>query len=174
VRLIQRRPRPPAEIVALLDPSDRVVSWAVVESGAVVLASRFGLWWPFADGTRRVGWELIDKASWQDGTLTLTEADLVDDLLLLDRAPVSVRLSEPRDLPPTIRKRVESSVVSSEQVSGGGVVMRVVGRRVPGRDGVSWWARLEAGTADTTETRAIVHDVLDARREQQRLSDAAR
>jgi hypothetical protein len=58
-------------------------------------------------------------------------------------------------------------VVSSELVTGAGVAMRVVGRRVPGRDGVSWWARLEPGTEDSEYTRTIVHDVLDARRSQQ-------
>lgn len=112
--------------------------------------------------------ERIDKATWKDATVTVTEADLVDDLLLQDRQPVSIELAEPRDLPPTIRRRVQSGVVSSELVTGGGISMRVVGRRVPGRDGVSWWARLEPGTADTPEVRAIVHDVLDFRRAQQR------
>ncbi len=170
--LLHRRERPPAEIVARLGATDRVVSWARAEEG-VVLASRFGLWWPFASGVRCVGWALIDKATWREGALTLTEADLVDDLLLVEREPVSVRLIEPRDLPPTIRARVDASVVSSELVSGAGVAMRVVGRRVPGRDGVSWWARLEGGS-DTPEVRAIVHDVLDGRRTQQRLADAAR
>jgi hypothetical protein len=38
---------------------------------------------------------------------------------------------------------------------------------VPGRDGVSWWARLEPGVPDSPEVREIVHDVLDARRAQQ-------
>ncbi len=147
------------------------MSWAHTVDGATVTASRFGLWWPADDGPRRIGWELIDKASWQDGTITVIEADLIDDLLLVDRAPVSVELAEPRDLPPTIRKRVQSGVVSSELVTGGGVSMRVVGRRVPGRDGVSWWARLEPGTPDTPEVREIVHDVLDGRRAQQAALD---
>jgi hypothetical protein len=166
-----RAPRPPAELAALLDRDDRVVAWADTDEGSVVLASRFGLWWPFSSGPRRIGWQRVDKATWVDGVLRVTEADLVDDLLLVDREPVQAQLLVPRDLPPTVRKRVEATVVSSELVSGAGVAMRVVGRRVPGRDGVSWWARLEPGTPDTPETRLVVHDVLDARREQQRLSD---
>jgi hypothetical protein len=172
--LFGRTPRPPVELTALLARDDRVVSWADVEGGGVVLASRLGLWWPFPDGPRRIGWERIDKATWSDGVLRVIEADVVDGLLLVDREPVSAQLTVPRDLPPTVRKRVEASVVSSELVTGGRVAMRVVGRRVPGRDGITWWARLEPSIGDTPETRAIVHDVLGARREQQRLSDAGR
>jgi hypothetical protein len=146
---------------------DRIVSWAPVLGGGVLAASRFGLWWPEADGPRRINWELIDKATWHENVVTVIEADLTDDLLLRDRAPVSLELAEARDLPPTIRQRVQSSVVSSELVTGAGIAMRVVGRRVPGRDGVSWWARLEPGISDSAEVRAVVHDVLDSRRAQQ-------
>jgi hypothetical protein len=160
------RDNPPQAILDLLGDDERVVSWAPTADGALV-ATRFGLWWPFPDGPRRIEWQLIDKATWQDNAITVIEAELVDDLLLVDRPPISVALPEPRDLPPTIRKRVQGGVVSSELVSGGGVSMRVVGRRVPGRDGVSWWARLEPGTKDTPETRLVVHDVLDTRRAQQ-------
>jgi hypothetical protein len=167
---LSRRERPPADIVALLDPDDRVVSWAVADA-RVVLASRFGLWWPFAEGQRCINWERVDKATWQGDVLTVVEAEVVDDLLLIDHEPVSITLTQPRDLPPTIRKRVQGTVASSELVSGEGAAMRVVGRRVPGRDGVSWWARLEPGTSDTAQVREIVHDVLDARREQQRLDE---
>lgn len=168
MKLFTRRERPPAEVVALLTPTDRIVSWAPTTDGPALVASRLGLWWPTVDGPRRIGWELIDKATWQGNSVTVVEADLMDDLLLVDRAPVSVELAEARDLPPIIRQRVQSGVVSSELVASAEVAMRVVGRRVPGRDGVSWWARLEPGTSDTPEVREIVHDVLDARRAQQR------
>jgi len=163
----RRRERPPAEVVALLAADDRIVSWAPTLAGGAVAASRFGLWWPEPAGPRRINWELIDNATWHNDTVTVIEANLVDGLLLVDRAPVSVELAQARDLPPTIRRRVQSSVVSSELVTGGGIAMRVVGRRVPGRDGVSWWARLEPGTRDSPDVRVIVHDVLDARRAQQ-------
>jgi hypothetical protein len=168
---VRGRDPAPAEIVRLLAKDDRVVSWAPVVGGDAVLASRFGLWWPTSEGPRRIDWQLIDKAIWQGNTVTVVEAELIDDLLLVDCVPVSAQLEQPRDLPPTIRQRVQSGVVSSELVSGGGVSMRVVGRRVPGRDGVSWWARLEPGIPDTPEVRAVVHDVLDARRAQQRATE---
>src|SRR5207344_1560242 len=100
-----------------------------------------GLWLPFADGLRRVGWHLIDKATWQEGVLTVTEAVVVDDLLLRDLPPVSVQLAVPRDLPATVRTRVLSNLVRSELAAVPGGAARLVGRRVPGRDGVVWWAR---------------------------------
>jgi hypothetical protein len=65
-------------------------------------------------------------------------------------------LSRPRDLPPTIRKRVEANIVRSELLTIGGGAVRFVGRRLPGRDGVSWWARLEPGTRDTERVRAAI------------------
>jgi hypothetical protein len=163
----RRRERPPADVVALLDRDDRIVSWAPTVAGGTLVASRRGLWWPDSPGPRLINWERIDKATWQGAVVTVVEADLIDDLLLIDRAPVHIELAEPRDLPQTIRQRVQSGVVSSELVTGGGVSMRVVGRRVPGRDGVSWWARLEPGVPDSPAVRAVVHDVLDARRAQQ-------
>jgi hypothetical protein len=176
--VLSRRPRPPAELTKLLAHDDRVVSWAPVGAvptagtavddsgrpGPVVLASRFGLWWPADDGYRLIGWERVDKASWHEGVLTVVEAEIVEDLLLVERAGISVRLGEPRDLPATIRKRVEASVVRSELGAVQGGVARFVARRVPGRDGLSWWARLEPGTPDTQGVRASVQAVVDSLR----------
>jgi hypothetical protein len=76
--------------------------------------------------------------------------------LLVDRPAVRVELVTPRDLPPTIRRRVESNVVRSEVHPVAGGSARFVARRVPGRDGVVWWARLEPGTRDSGEVRAQV------------------
>jgi len=154
--LFTRRERPPADIVALLELDERVVSWAVVDGGGAVLATPRGLWWPEPSGPRRMGWELVDKAAWRDGVLTVIEAELIGDLLLVERPSVSVRIETPRDLPPTVRRRVEASVVRSEVHPIGVGTARFVGRRIPGRDGVSWWARLEAGTPDTRAARAAV------------------
>jgi hypothetical protein len=103
---------------------------------------------------------------WTEGWLTVTEADLIDDLLLVDRPPISARVVTPRDLPPTVRKRVESSVVRSEVYPVPGGAARFVGRRIPGRDGVTWWVRLERGTRDTEATRDAITDRIN------RLEDA--
>jgi hypothetical protein len=154
--LFGRRERPPAELVAKLGRDERVLSWADTGDGQVVLATPRGVWWPESDGPRRIAWEHIDKAVWRDGQLSLIEAEIVDDLLLVEKAPVSVMLVKPRDLPPTIRKRVEANIVRSELLTVAGGAVRFVARRQPGRDGVAWWARLEPGTEDTEKVRAAV------------------
>ncbi|HET8581928.1 MAG TPA: hypothetical protein VFL65_01655, partial [Jatrophihabitans sp.] len=89
-----------------MERDERVVSWADTADGAVVAATPLGLWWP---GPRRIPWQRIDKAVWRDGVLSVVEADVVDDELLVDRPAVSVTIAVPRDLPPTVRKRVEAN-----------------------------------------------------------------
>jgi hypothetical protein len=155
--LFHRRDRPPPEVVAQLPKDERVVSWANLADGGVLLASPRGLWWPEPDGAPRlIGWQYITKAVWQDNRVIVTEADVVDDLLLVDRAPVAVEIVVPRDLPPVIRKRVEANVVRSEVLEVVGGAARFVARRIPGRDGVIWWARLEDGTPDVPDVRESV------------------
>jgi hypothetical protein len=152
-----------AAVEKLMAKDDRVVSWA--QAGPdVVVATRLGLWWPDPAGQRLIGWESITKATWDAGRLTVIEAEIIDDLYLLDRRPVTIELTTTRDLPPTVRKRVELSVAQSELVdlpSGQG---RFVARRVPNRDGLAWWCRLESGAVDDPETHEVVVDILEALR----------
>jgi hypothetical protein len=156
MKLFHRKEVPPADLVAQLPSDERVVSWADVRGGGVVLATSAGLWWPSEGGPRRIGWQYITKAVWQDGVLRVIEADVIDDLLLADRDPVAVELEVPRDLPPVVRKRIESNVVRSEVIAVIGGTARFVGRRIPGQDGLRWWARLEDGTPDTDQVRSAV------------------
>jgi len=153
------RKRPTAAVESLMRRDDHVVSWARA-GDQLVVASRFGLWWPEGDAHRMIGWELIDKAVWGDGRLTVIEADVVDDTFLIERPAVAVELTDPRDLPPTIRKRVESSVNRSEVVAVPGGSARFVARRVPGRDGVTWWVRLEGGLQPDEDVRETVGALL--------------
>ncbi len=154
--LFTRRERPPADVLARLSEDERVVSWADTANDDVVVATPQGLWWPHGDDLRRILWQHIDKVVWRDDVLTVTEADVVDDLLLVDRPPVAARLLRPRDLPPTVRKRVEGNIARTEVASVSGGAVRFVGRRVPGQDGVTWWAHLEGATADSTELRSAI------------------
>ncbi len=165
--LFHRRDVPPAEVLAHLPREERVLSWADTTDGRVVLAAPAGLWWPAGAAVRLIGWQYVTKAVWRDGTLSVIEADVVDDLLLVDRAPLAVALATPRDLPPTVRKRVEANVVSSEVLGVGGGVARFVARRVPGHDGAAWWARLERGTPDTEQLRSAVRARLTILRAEQ-------
>ncbi len=165
---MRRAARPPEQLTRLLAREDRVVAWAPVEGGGVVLASRYGLWWPTDESARLIGWQHVDKAVWNDATLRITEAEVLEDLLLVDRAPVSVAIEQPRDLPATIRTRVEASVARSKLVELPSGSARFVARRVPGRDGLTWWARLEPGTSDSAQVRAEVRRVVESLRAQTR------
>jgi hypothetical protein len=153
--LFQRRPAPPADVVSRLPKDERVLSWGDAASGRAVVATPRGLWWPDPEGPRLIAWQHIDKATWRDDELTVIEAEVVDDLLLVDRPPVTVALSEPRDLPVVVRKRVEANVVRSELRSVDGGAARFVARRIPGRDGVVWWVRLER-VEDSPELRSLL------------------
>lgn len=158
--MLRRTNKPIAHVERILDPDDRVVSWAVAGDD-VVVASRLGLWWPTPDGPHKIGWHLIDKAVWDSGRLTVIEAEVVDDLFLLEHRPVSVELTVPRDLPPTVRKRVEASVAQSELITLPGGSIRLVARRVPGQDGLTWWARSAPGTPDGPHVRERVEAAIE-------------
>jgi len=152
----RRRERPPASVLALLTGDERVVSWADTADGQVVVATQYGLWWPGTDGPRLIRWQNVDKAVWRDDVLMVTEGDVVDNTLLVDREPVLVKLAVPRDLPPEVRKRVEANIVERELASVPGGAVRFVARREPGHDGVIWLAHLEHGTPDTSQTRSAI------------------
>ena len=156
--LFHRRDAPPADVLALLPRDERVVAWADTADGRVVLATPAGIWWPDPDGPRLIGWHRVNKATWREQLLVVVEAELVDDLLLVDRPAVTAELGVPRDLPPTVRKRVEANVVRSEIHPVPGGAARFVARRLPGADGLGWWARLEPGTPDLDETRSAIAD----------------
>ena len=152
---LSRRERPPASVTDVFEDDERLLSWGDTED-SVVAATTFGLWWPFPDGLRRVPWQQVDKVVWRDNSLALTEADVVDDELLVDRRTVYVTITVPRDLPPTIRKRVEGNIVRTELLSVPGGAVRFVCRRLPGHDGTVWWARLEPGTRATDEVLGAI------------------
>jgi hypothetical protein len=155
--------RAPAAARRRLDSSEHIVAWARPEAGSVdapLVVTNLGIWWPVGNDARRIGWERVDKAVWSEGTLTVTEADVVDDLLLVERAPVSAQLPSPGSVPTAVRKRVESTVAQRHEAIIDGHVVRIVARRVPGHDGLRWWARLPSELPDTLEVRAYLRAVI--------------
>jgi hypothetical protein len=163
-----RRERPPDEALMPLDRDERVVSWATTDNGSTVVATPRGLWLPAAEGPERLAWHLIDKAVWRDGTLTVTAAVDTADGVLDELPPRTVRLATPRDLPPTVRARVEQSIAYTNHHAlrpAGGV--RVVGRRVTGQDGLAWQIVFDAGTDrdDPTVREQVARLVQHARAE---------
>jgi hypothetical protein len=160
--LLSRWERLPAPVRRLLADNERVLAMAHAED-TVVVATQLGLWLPMAADEptwRRIGWDRVVKATWTDHGLSVIEADVGADGLITDLPTVTVRLAEPRNLPTVVRTRVENSIARSEQVRVPGGTARVVARRVPGRDGVSWTARVDSGTPDTDEARSAMREYL--------------
>lgn len=153
-----RRDRPPADVTAALDPSDRLLSWATTADGFVV-ASRRGLRFPDA---RFLPWHRIDKAAWREGVLHLTEAEQVAPGVMQALSPVSFALIEPRNLPTVVQTRVTQSVAhtSHHTLPDQGGAVRVVARRVTGQDGLEWSLRYEAADRNDSEVRAAAEQLL--------------
>jgi len=146
--IFRRRPKLPAELRPTLEPEERVVAWARVGEDAAVVATNRGLFLPGREG--RLGWHEIHKAAWAGRQLVVTPGEVTEQregyLVTVDGRPITVNLLEPGDVPYAVRTRVTRSVAvtSHHHVPGGGV--RVVGRRVPGEDGLTWTVRYDPGT----------------------------
>jgi hypothetical protein len=148
VSLFRRRRSLPAALRPALEREERVLAWASVADDQAVVATNRGLWVP---GGRRLGWHDIHKAAWSGRELRITPAELAEERdgysVLVDGPVEGFLLLEPGELPDQVRTRVTRSVAftSHHTLPSGGV--RVVGRRVSGRDGLSWAVRYDAGTA---------------------------
>jgi hypothetical protein len=155
-----RRDRPPVEALAWLEPGERVTAWGRTSDGAALVATQRGLW---AAG-ERLGWEQVHKARWDSGVLTVVPSLEVELGVREDGAPRRYEVVEPLGLPDEVRTRVTRSVAYSthHRVGDGGV--RIVARRVPGRDGLSWAVRYDSGTTRGPESERQVALLLDAAR----------
>jgi hypothetical protein len=134
-----RRGASRAELAELdLMPGERVLAVARTPQGAVVAASDRALHLPVAEhGHRRVGWELVDHAGWQDGWLRVRDTA---------GEAHRVRLPDPGSVPEAVQERVTATVVISSYAplaDAGGV--RIVGRRAPGGDRLSWTFVFDSG-----------------------------
>ncbi len=167
--LWSRRLRPSAGLRSLLDPDERVL--AMAEDGpAAVAATQYGLWLPVgsgsefeaaASGWRRIGWEQVVKATWDENGLQVIEGVFDDSGVVTDRPALTLRLAEARNLPAVIKTRVEASIARWEQVRVPGGTGRIVARRRPGTDGLLWTARLDTGTPDSPGAREALLGYLD-------------
>jgi hypothetical protein len=163
-----RRRRLPAGWTTRLAREERVVAWAGASGdgavvgtsgdgavvgtsggGGVMVVTNLGLWLPGA--AERLGWHEIHKVNWSSPRLTVIGAREVSRaeryVTVEDGPPTRYTLAGPGRVPEQVRARVTRSVAFSEHYPlpvGGGV--RVVGRRVPGIDGVSWAVRYDEGT----------------------------
>jgi len=159
VSLFRRRPKLPASARPALEPGERVLAWAATAAGAdapVLVATNLGLWLP--DG-RRLGWHEIHKVAWSGRELRITPATVAAErpgyLVLTDAPVLTYLLLDPGELPDQVRTRVVRSVAytSHHPLPTGGV--RVVGRRVAGRDGLSWAVRYDSGTLASVDADLV-------------------
>jgi hypothetical protein len=165
VKLFGRKPKPPADAVARLEPDERVVSWGTAPGGGAVVATPLGLWLPGA--TERLPWHLLDKATWRNDTLTLVPAVDTGGGVLVEQPPRTVRLEDAHDLPQTVRVRVQKAIAFTRHhpLPGQRLGVRVVGRRVPGRDGVTWQLVFDEGVdRDDPATRAAADQYVEQAR----------
>jgi hypothetical protein len=158
-----RGSRPPASAVSLLDRDERVTAWGRVSADEVLVATPLGLWLPGC--SERLGWHEIHTARWDSGVLTLIVGVEVSEGVREDLPPERLALSEPQGLPAEVRARVTRSVAYSSHhpLRGGGV--RIVARRIPGRDGLSWAVRYDPGTTQDVETARRVEELVAAAQE---------
>lgn len=158
----------PRDFTGSLSPDEQVLA---VAGGRPVplVATSLGLWVPDGETTRRVGWHLASKATWNDGVLSLTEADETGTagaaVLLRDRPVQRFALSSPGRVPEVVHARVTGSIRSShhrELPDGGGAWF--VQRKVPGQDGIVLQVRADRGT-DETMLRDFASEVADQLRQ---------
>lgn len=162
MKLFRRRPPLPAEFRPALDAEERVLTWSRCEEGVLVATNR-GIWLP--EIAERLGWHEIHKVAWSGRELRITPAEVAEErdgyTVLSDGPVVTFLLLEPGELPDQVRTRVTRSVAytTHHELEHGAV--RVVGRRVSGRDGLSWAVRYDSGSwtdwpAVVQETDALV------------------
>ena len=147
MNFLRRRPRVPAALRPPLAADERIVAWAASAGDQVLVATNHGLWLP--DG-KRLGWHEIHKAAWSGRELRVTPAEVAQERaaykVLVDGPVLAFLLLEPGELPDQVRTRVTRSVAytTHHPMQAGGV--RVVGRRVPGQNGLTWAVRYDSGT----------------------------
>lgn len=147
---------PPEGFTGTLADDEHVLAAASGEQG-VLVATRFGLWLPEPDEARRVGWHLISKATWDDGVLTVVEAEETgqagESMLITDRPARRLPLRRPGKLPTVVRERVDASIRSKHRKELPGGAAWFVQRSVPGSTAPVLQVRPEPGTDEVIVAR---------------------
>ncbi|GAB3569979.1 hypothetical protein GCM10027445_22680 [Amycolatopsis endophytica] len=151
----------PEDFPGELEASENALGSAAVAGGGHLVVTELGLWVPSEGRARRIGWHLVSKAVWGDGTLTVVEAEETGTagaaVVLRDRDPVRFALARPGKVPWLVRQRVDGSIRARHraELTSGGVWF--VQRKLPGRDGVVLQARPDAGV-DADVVAAIARE----------------
>ena len=145
---------------ALVEPEERVLAWGVLarDEGWLV-ATSFGLRTVPVDETSDgevLRWHEIGSARWQGtadggGSFSVIPLSEVEPGVQSRLPEIRYVLADRGDLPPTVRRRVDQTVVASRRTplpNGGGVLL--VARRVPGQ-AVREWTVVFDDDADRTD-----------------------
>jgi hypothetical protein len=145
----------PEEFTGSLVADEDVLAVARGEEGPLV-ATHLGLWVPEQDTSRRIGWHLVSKATWNNGVLSLIEAQergsAGSAVLLRDLPARRFQLTAPARVPEVVHARVTGSIRSSHHraLPGGGAWF--VQRKIPGEDGIVLQVRADQGTDEASLT----------------------
>jgi hypothetical protein len=126
-----------------LRPKEKILAWVDDGSGRVVVASETALHLQRTPPAySRFGWEQVERASYDAGTLTVV---LTPEL---GSATLRIPVGEGRELPVVVRDRVTASVLVNRFVPlRGDAGVRIVGRR-QGNGEVLWRSELDATLAE--------------------------
>ena len=135
-----RRRVPPAVRAVPVPAAERRTAWAMTAAGDAVVATDQALLLP--EGLR-LPWAQVEHVTWRLPTLTVSEVAEVEGA----GAVHVLQLDDADGLPAEVRTRVTGSVAwsSHERLSPAGGV-RVVGRRVPGAEVLTWQLVYDSGT----------------------------
>jgi hypothetical protein len=134
------------DAVRAVSLEERRLAWALTETGAALVATPSVL--HHEGGT--LSWNDIAKVTWEPPLLAVREVAEVDDTGTLHRWAVQ----DGEELAQVVRARVTSSVAWTDvrRLPAGGKV-RVVARRLPGRDALHWQLVWLDGTDPTDPVR---------------------
>lgn len=130
--------RPPAAVRAL-EVSERRLAWGLTDDGVPLVATASALY----AGSDRFPWWQVERAHWQPPRLTVVETAPVE----ASGARRSWSLAQESHLAEMVHACVTSSVAWSDVRKLGATSVRLVGRRVPDRDPLTWqvvWGSPEA------------------------------
>lgn len=163
--MFRRSARLPAALRPTMARDERIVAWAATADDGALVVTNLGMWLPGRD--HRLGWHQVHKAAWSGQTLAVTPAEVTGERdgyeIVADQPTVTVDLPDPGEVPNQVRARVTRSVgyTAHQRLDGGG--LRVVARRVPGVDGLTWTVRYDPG-ADPDALSAETADLVAAAR----------
>jgi hypothetical protein len=148
-RVRRRFARPPEQVRSAVeangDPDERILAWGVLVRGeGWLVATSRGLRRVSAAETTLLRWHEIGRAKWTatadgGGSFAVTALTEVEPGVQARLPEIRYVLADAGDLPVTVRRRVDQTVVASKRspLPGRGGVL-LVARRVPGQAAREW------------------------------------